>query len=496
MSNSIQSTTRKSYSLILLAVTLLTATGFMAVYFVNENNQKLAKTVLPKKEALTAYISVVNEFELLWQQSDDFFNPYGLSKRNKFKGLTEVVFPNLNRKVYYNCENLPIDDEYFINSKKMIYHGEELIRLSNKLLTSKNKTRSLRLDMNDNLIKLKELIGKKTVYTTNLEQQLKIQLDQNIIYITIASILIAVFSFIIVFKALILQRKSIILPITELTHQISKFGYAQYGQEYKFGELEEFQKLGDAFTQLSKESKSNFNAITKSIKRLKSTTKELEESNEQLEEFAYIASHDLKTPVRGLKNLAMFIKEDYMDSLDQEGKKMLDQMENSAKKINDLIDDLLLYSKVSKTEIESTQINLNATIEKVIQYLDFDQDRNIKIITKELPTIKGDASKIASVFTNLFTNAAKYNKSEIKEISIWSEEGKVFFKDNGIGIEESDYNTVFAFFKRAHANEFEGTGAGMAIVKKILDRHNAPITINSKVGEGTTFIVDFSECLD
>lgn len=214
--------------------------------------------------------------------------------------------------------------------------------------------------------------------------------------------------------------------------------------------------------------------------------------NEQLEEFTYIASHDLKTPVRGLKNLAKFIKEDHYEKLDDDGKYMVNKMQTYADRINNLIDDLLIYSNASKTEIKGQNVDLNSIIKNSVEYLDLDFDNSVKRNTETLPIIKGDKSKIGSVFTN----AIKYNESEIKEINITFKNSKLYFSDNGIGIPKEHFDKVFAFFKRVHYDEkYEGTGAGMAIVKKILDRHEIDISIESEVGKGTTFILDLSKCL-
>ena len=115
---------------------------------------------------------------------------------------------------------------------------------------------------------------------------------------------------------------------------------------------------------------------------------------------------------------------------------------------------------------------------------------------EELGELKVDIVKIREVFNNLITNGIKYNDSEFKEIRIWREGDVVFVKDNGIGIDESMKNKVFAFFKRLHVKEEYGggTGAGMAIVQKVLDRHKASIDFKSNLGEGTTFSIDFSNC--
>lgn len=229
---------------------------------------------------------------------------------------------------------------------------------------------------------------------------------------------------------------------------------------------------------------------------LQRLSQKLKESNEQLEEFAYIASHDLKAPIRHMGAYATFLDEDYGDLLDEDGKKMIVGIQDQAKRMTSLVDDLLIYSRVNKINLKVLETAVSSVVDEAVAVLGFDEDSSIELKIEDLGKLKIDVVKMKEVFNNLLTNSVKYNNSAVKKIKIWREENIIYLEDNGIGIEEKQKDKVFAFFKRLHGKEEYGggTGAGMAIVKSVLDRHNASIDFESKVGKGTKFIIDFNAC--
>jgi len=485
----------KTYVLILLAVLVLVGTIFTSLFSLNYSHKILEEEILPKKELFKDYKAKINELALLVEQSESFFAKNDFERINRFQGLIDVELPQLNQKTYVTSESLITKIDFYKTNKQIIYFGEEIVRISSKVLLNRAISPSQYLMVKDYISRIKNLLDYQVINITKQEKTSFKQQEQNALIAAIVGGIFSLFSVGLIVYAIKIQQKSVVRPVLELSQKLYDFSEKNYGEQFSFGDSKEFQMLSEAVSKMSKSLKENFDDIETKNKNLSAASDKLQKSNDHLEEFAYVASHDLKTPVRGVKNLAMFMMEDYEDKLDKEGKDMLKKLGENAEKINNLIDDLLSYSKASKTDLEKNNINLNRTIKDVIQYLDLDQERSIKINIQDLPTLLGDEAKIKSVFTNLFTNAVKYNESEIKEISIWFENGKLYFKDNGIGIEERDYDKVFAFFRRAHVGKYEGTGAGMAIVKKILDRHGASISIDSKVGVGTTFIIDCSKCL-
>lgn len=240
-----------------------------------------------------------------------------------------------------------------------------------------------------------------------------------------------------------------------------------------------------------------FNDITerrKSEEKIQIYSENLKASNEALDDFAYIASHDLKEPLRGINNFSKILLEDYGDKLDEEGVFELKTLVVLSKRMGDLIESLLQYSRVGRQEFALNKTNLNDVLEeKKLMLAKLIKEKNvIFIIEKTLPTIVCDLVKIGEVFYNLILNAIKYNTNDKKIVSINYQESNQEYQfsitDNGIGIEKEDIPKIFKMFYRLHArDEFGGgTGAGMTIVDKIVKRHQGKVWVESEKGKGTT----------
>lgn len=229
---------------------------------------------------------------------------------------------------------------------------------------------------------------------------------------------------------------------------------------------------------------------------------ELERSNNELDAFAYIASHDLKEPLRGIHNYSSFLIEDYADVLNEEGVSKLRTMARLTQRMEDLIESLLHFSRLGRVELSMQQTNLNQLVKNVIDVLSISlQETKVDIrIPRPLPSIQCDRIQVNEVFSNLIGNAIKYNDRVEKWVEIgWldavpssgaAEPAIVFYvKDNGIGIRGKHLDAIFRIFKRLHAaNRYGGgTGAGLTIAKKIVERHGGNIWVESTYGEGSTF---------
>lgn len=225
----------------------------------------------------------------------------------------------------------------------------------------------------------------------------------------------------------------------------------------------------------------------------------LRETNEQLEDFTYIASHDLKTPIRGIHYYAQFLEEDFASDLPNEAKEIIQGIKKLASRMDDLVNEVLSFSKAQKIDLELETFNLKEVLESVKNDVEEQPDISIDISFSEMPNLQADKVGIKEVILNFITNAYKYNESVNKRIlfKFNKETGQLLISDNGIGIAEKDRDTVFAFFKRVHGkNDFGGgTGAGLAIVKKILERQGITIEFESVVGEGTTFILNLEKVI-
>lgn len=236
---------------------------------------------------------------------------------------------------------------------------------------------------------------------------------------------------------------------------------------------------------------------------IKKYTQDLERSNKELDDFAYIASHDLKEPLRGVHNHALFLLEDNQGKLDSESVGRLNRLIYLSQRLERLINDLLYYSRIGRQELAIQSADINEVIHDVEQTLDiFKEDKNINItISEKLPAIICDKTRVTEVFRNLITNAIKYNDSEIKNIEIGflrnakdkngnQVENVFYVKDNGRGIAKEFYDEIFRIFKRLQSpknKEEDGTGVGLTFVKKIIERHGGKIWLESGKDLGTTF---------
>ncbi|MEQ8536377.1 MAG: ATP-binding protein [Coleofasciculus sp. D1-CHI-01] len=243
------------------------------------------------------------------------------------------------------------------------------------------------------------------------------------------------------------------------------------------------------------------NIVLRKVDELAQLNLELQRSNNELDAFAYIASHDLKEPLRGIHNYSNFLLEDYAEILDTAGVNKLETLVQLTQRMEELISVLLSYSRLGRAELVMKPTNLGELIEEIQDVLMINQvGSDIEIrIPRPLPVVNCDPILVKQVFSNLINNAVKYNNNYPKWIELgWLEEesrdsspGSLIFyvKDNGIGIREKHLDTIFRIFKRLHGQTKYGggTGAGLTIVKKIVERHGGKIWVESTYGEGTTF---------
>ncbi|MEM9803653.1 MAG: ATP-binding protein [Cyanobacteria bacterium P01_D01_bin.56] len=247
-----------------------------------------------------------------------------------------------------------------------------------------------------------------------------------------------------------------------------------------------------------------FGLILKKADELAQVNSELERSNTELDSFAYVASHDLKEPLRGIHNYSSFLIEDYGEILGEDGNHKLQTLMRLTQRMEDLINSLLHYSRLGRAELRLEPVDLNDLVNGTIDLLKISKSEPVSfLIPQSLPTVMCDHTQITELFTNLLSNAIKYNDKDEKQIEISyltgddtgletpdEATGTVFYiKDNGIGIRARHLDAVFRIFKRLHApgRYGGGTGAGLTIVKKIVERHGGQIWVDSIYGEGSTF---------
>lgn len=235
---------------------------------------------------------------------------------------------------------------------------------------------------------------------------------------------------------------------------------------------------------LTQELKEAYEVIDKLQHKLDTVSKELKD-------FAYIVSHDLKAPLRAISQLAMWISDDYMDALDDDGKDNMKLLLRRVKRLENLIEGVLQYSRAGRLMGDVTDQDLNEILTDVIEALDNPNGHSVEIVGT-LPTFKADKKRIQGLFENLVGNAVRFMDKEKGEIKISCQEEGDFWKfgieDNGPGIEEKDFERIFKIFQTLQPkDEVETTGAGLTVVNKIIQVYGGKIWIESKIGEGTTF---------
>ena len=223
---------------------------------------------------------------------------------------------------------------------------------------------------------------------------------------------------------------------------------------------------------------------------------ELERSNQELDDFAYIASHDLKEPLRGLFNHATFLLEDYKDKIDEDGVRRLTRLGQLCQRMERLINDLMYFSRLGRADLAVQETDPNAVIVEIQQMMETVlSERHARIVVPcVLPQIVCDKTRVTEVFRNLITNAVKYNDKaerlveigflESVDTDVGAERNVFYVRDNGVGIDREFYREIFRIFKQlqnASDGPETGTGVGLTFVKKIVERHGGRIWLESEV---------------
>ncbi len=252
----------------------------------------------------------------------------------------------------------------------------------------------------------------------------------------------------------------------------------------------------DAMAELEKIKSELELRVDKRTEELTKANQELARSNKELEDFAYIASHDLQEPLRKISSFSNLLVTKYKGDLPENAQTYINSMQKASIRMGNLINDLLAYSRVATHVLPFKKVNLKKVVEDVLDDLNTRiEQTNARITVDGLETVYADSSQMRQLFQNLISNALKYRKKETPpKVSITSKHQETFciirVKDNGIGFDEKYTDRIFTIFQRLHGkSEYEGTGIGLAICKKIVQRHNGEITARSKLGKGSTFII-------
>jgi len=288
---------------------------------------------------------------------------------------------------------------------------------------------------------------------------------------------------------------------TQFVHQVSRKDYMVIEGLHK-------RKNGTTFpveanVKLIKQQKQSFliavaRDITERKKAQQKQTqllREVESANKELKDFAHIVSHDLKAPLRGIKSLVDWITADYSDKLDDDGKEQMALLVSRVERMRNLIDGVLQYSRVGRQKEENAPVDLNVLVPAVIDMLCPPENIEITVETR-MPVILCDQTRIQQVFQNLISNAVKYMDKPRGLIKIGCSEDGDFFRfsvsDNGPGIEKEHFDRIFQIFQTLSArDEYESTGVGLSVVKKIVEMYGGSIRVESELGQGSTFFFTF-----
>ncbi|PGF14638.1 two-component sensor histidine kinase [Natrinema sp. CBA1119] len=251
--------------------------------------------------------------------------------------------------------------------------------------------------------------------------------------------------------------------------------------------------LAVSFSEIRYRGERYFTGVLRDISERKEYQRQLEASNERLEQFAYAASHDLQEPLRMVSSYLRLIERRYADELDEDGREFIEFAVDGADRMRDMVEGLLEYSRVETRGDPFEPVDLDDVLAEVCDDLTIKiEETHADVTVESLPTVYGDARQLRQVFQNLLSNAITYSGDDPPDIHVGAEragdEWVLSVSDEGIGIDPEDADRVFEIFQSLHTTEEgSGTGIGLALCKRIIERHDGEIWIDSEPGEGTTF---------
>jgi len=290
-----------------------------------------------------------------------------------------------------------------------------------------------------------------------------------------------------------MMSRSITRPLDELIRIAAAISQGNYAQTVPIDhyQRDEIGRLADAFNIMIGQVSQSHHELEN---RVEERTLQLATVNKELEAFSYSVSHDLRTPLRAINGYSAMLREDYEKELDSEGKRIVKNIIDNAKKMGQLIDDLLAFSRLGKKELTRAPIDMKSLTETVVRdLLQHEPDNKYQICIGELPPATGDAIMLKQVMVNLVGNAIKYSSKKTAPVIVIgaTDDGDritYYVKDNGAGFDMAYSNKLFGVFQRLHSQEdFEGSGVGLALVKRIIEKHNGEVWAESVENAGATF---------
>ena len=287
-------------------------------------------------------------------------------------------------------------------------------------------------------------------------------------------------------------RRSVLQPLERLGEDAAIVAGGDFEHEIALDGPEEIRQLGEAIEEMRRRVTEEFFQVLAARAELATQAEELERSNRDLEQFAYVASHDLQEPLRKVAGFCQLLERRYAGTLDERADEYIHYAVDGAQRMQDLISDLLSFSRVGRTTERFELVDLGAVVESVWAHLERPEDAEL-VVRRALPEVAGDAALLRALFTNLLGNSVKFagDGPPRVEVSTTARDGfwEIEVADEGIGIDPEFADRIFVIFQRLHAREaFEGTGIGLALCKRIVEYHGGGIRL-AESSHGARFVV-------
>jgi signal transduction histidine kinase len=301
--------------------------------------------------------------------------------------------------------------------------------------------------------------------------------------------------------ASVVLAQRIVGPIARLTAAVRSLGAGDFSERIEVRTGDEIEQLAEEFNRMAEtlsESRSRISAYAGELERLvqgrTDTLRRLQDAHRELEAFSYSVSHDLRAPLRAMDGFSRIVVEQHAAGLSPEAQRYLRLVRENAQQMARLIDDLLAFSRAGRQPVRTEPVALAAVARQAYEQLRPEwTDRRVDLVIEDLPTVEADPAMLRQVFVNLLSNALKFTRGRAAariEVGCQSERGQAvcFVTDNGVGFDMRYVDKLFGVFQRLHrAEEYEGTGVGLALVQRIIARHGGRVWGRGAVGQGATF---------
>ena len=453
-------------------------------------HNRLESRIEPALKVLNDFQSYNKELYLLSVNKVATHQDEGIT--NQIKIITEVELPHLNKKTLDLVSVFPIDDPKLSAFKQIISLSDDAILtvkgICQLLHTSNDYTEA------DKLLEARDILNNKlAVETTEIRHavtalqldfnkeskakraELTEQLNNLSRIILISSITAILISHFVAFKTI----RSIVRPIKILKDGAKRISQGDYEHRVRLRGNDELTMLGNNFNEMAGSLGESFDSINR--------------KNKELEQFVYIASHDLQEPLRTITSFTELLSGQFKGKLNDTGDEYIRFIVQATSRMHYLVKDLMDYSRlgndknVELVDCQNLVLGVRDDLSKFIE------DKGGELVIRELPQVQGYKTSLRLLFQNLINNAMKFQKTDVKPlVEVFYEENKNFWKfgvkDNGIGIEDQHKEKIFSIFKRLHSrNEYEGTGIGLAHCQKIAEMHGGTIGVSSELNKGSTF---------